>query len=103
MTAVIELGGKQYRVAQGQTISVERMETAPGESVDIREVLLLDENGKVQVGQPFVQGAKVSAEVLEDGRGPKMHIIKKHPKKRYELKQGHRQNYTLLKITSVSA
>lgn len=101
MYAVIEVGGKQYRVSEGETIEVERLPLAVGESLDIHRVLLLGGDGQLVVGRPTVEGAQVRALVTDQGRGRKVTVFKFKRGNRYQRKQGHRQGYTRLKIESI--
>jgi len=94
--AVIETGGKQYRVSPGQTIDVERLEVAEGKTVDLDKVLLIGDGKKVTVGTPTVDGAKVVATSQGEGKGDKVIVFKYKPKVRYRKKTGHRQLYTRL-------
>lgn len=101
MYAVIRTGGKQYRVAEGDTLRVEKLPGEKGSSVELTEVLLLGEGAEVKVGQPLVAGAKVRAEVVDQGRGKKIVVYKFKRRKNYRRKQGHRQHYTTLKIVGI--
>ena len=101
MYAVIESGGKQYRVAEGDEIEVEKLAVEPGKNVEIDRVLMIADEDGVRVGTPTVEGATVSATVKEHGRAKKI-IVYKH-KKNYHKKQGHRQDYTRLHIDQISA
>lgn len=103
MFAVIRTGGKQYRVAENDVIRVERLDGEAGASVTLDQVLMVGEGEKVTVGAPLVDGASVSAEVVEQGRGPKLIIFKKKRRQNYRRKKGHRQDLTVLKITGISA
>ena len=103
MYAVIKTGGKQYRVEEGDVVRIEKIEVATGESVDFDQVLLVANGDDVKVGQPVVDGAKVTAEVLEQGRHKKVKIIKFRRRKHHMKRQGHRQWYTEIKITGISA
>ncbi len=105
MYAVIKTGGKQYRVEQGATIRVEKLAGEPGKgaTVELGEVLLVGDGETVKVGQPFVEGAKVQAEVLGAVLGPKLIVFKFRRRKAYRRKNGHRQQYTALKITGITA
>jgi len=99
--AVVESGGKQYRVTVGQTIDVEKVSAEPGESVTLDKVLLVGEGDAVKVGQPTVKDASVSATVLEHGLKRKAIIWHFMPKQRYRVKRGHRQEYTRLRIDEI--
>lgn len=103
MYAVIATGGKQYRVSQGETLRVEKLELEPGKSIEFNDVLLVADGENIKVGAPHVAGAKVVAEVMGEGRGPKLIIFKYRRRKGYRRKTGHRQPFTALKITSISA
>jgi large subunit ribosomal protein L21 len=102
MYAIIETGGKQYRVAEGETLKVERLEAEDGTTVDIDKVLMLADGDDVRVGRPYLTGAKVTAEVAGHGRGDKVRIIKFRRRKHYMRRQGHRQWFTALKITGIN-
>jgi large subunit ribosomal protein L21 len=101
MYAVIESGGKQYTVRQGDVIKVEKLAAAVGESLEIDRVLLLG-GDKVQIGTPLVRGAKVTAKVLEHGKNKKVIVFRYKPKKHVRVKKGHRQPYTKLSIESIA-
>ncbi len=101
MYAVVETGGKQYRVTVGQTIEVEKLPFAVGERVELDKVLLVADGDEVKVGQPTVKGAKVLATVVEHGKGKKIIVFKYKPKERYRRKKGHRQAYTRLRIEEI--
>lgn len=103
MHAVIQTGGKQYRVSEGDVLRVEKLDAEAGAKLEIKEVLLVSDGDTVKVGTPFVSGGKVTAEVTEHGRGEKIEIIKFRRRQKYRRKQGHRQDYTELKITKVTA
>jgi large subunit ribosomal protein L21 len=103
MYAVIKSGGKQYRVQEGQTLKLEKIEVPTGESIDFDEVLLVGNDDEVKVGAPLVEGAKVSAEIVSHGRGDKVTIIKFRRRKHHMKRQGHRQWFTEVKITGISA
>ncbi len=102
MYAVIETGGKQYRVTEGDVINVEKLDAEVGKAVTIKEVLVVEKEGETLVGAPYVTGASVKAEVLENGKGPKVVIYKYKAKKDSKKKQGHRQPYTQLQIKSIT-
>jgi large subunit ribosomal protein L21 len=103
MYAVIETGGKQYRVSPGQTIEVEVLPAEPGSTVTLDRVLLVSNEDETLVGQPLVPGAHVVATVTREGRGEKILVFKYKAKKRYRRTQGHRQNYVALTITDIHA
>lgn len=103
MYAVIKTGGKQYRVAEGQTLKVEKLEVEEGASVDFDTVLMIADGDRIEVGAPYVAGARVSATVESQGRGPKIRIIKFRRRKHYFKTQGHRQSYTELRINGISS
>jgi large subunit ribosomal protein L21 len=101
--AIVESGGKQYNVESGDTIRVEYIERDSGDKVEIEDVLMLSEDGKLQIGSPVVAGAKVTAEVVGQGKAKKVTVFKYKAKTRYRRKNGHRQFYTDLLITDISA
>lgn len=101
MYAIIETGGKQYRVSEGDTITVEKLNIEDGDTVEFDKVLLLGEGADVKVGTPYIDGAKVAARVVESGKAKKVVIFKYKAKKDYRKKQGHRQPYTTIEITSL--
>lgn len=104
MYAVIKTGGKQYRVSEGQVLRIESLNAEVGDKVEFDEVLMVGEGSDVKVGTPVVEGAKVAATVEANGRGDKVTIIKfRRRKNRSKTKQGHRQNYTEVKIGKISA
>lgn len=103
MYAVIKTGGKQYKVQEGDTIRVEKLEASEGETIKLDTVLMLTDGDKVTVGTPLVAGASVSATVKAQGRGKKIKIIKFRRRKHYRRQAGHRQAYTELAITGISA
>ncbi len=101
MYAVVETGGKQYRVQEGDEISVEKLGVEAGEEVVFDKVLAAGEGADIKVGAPYVAGASVKATVVENGKGEKIIIFKYKSKKDYRKKQGHRQPYTKVKIDSI--
>ncbi len=101
MYAVIETGGKQYRVSEGDVITIEKLAVEAGEKVEFDRVLVLSNEEDLKVGAPYVEGAKVFGEVVENGKGKKVIIFKYKSKKDYRKKQGHRQPYTMVKIESL--
>ena len=102
MYAVIETGGKQYRVTEGDVINVEKLDAEAGKSVTIKEVLVVEKEDKTLIGTPYVSGASVKAEVVENGKAKKVVIYKYKAKKDSKKKQGHRQPYTQLQIKSIT-
>ena len=103
MYAVIQTGGKQYRVSEGDTVRVEKLGAEEGASVDLDKVLLVADGDEVKVGAPYVDGGKVTATVKTHGRGKKVKIVKFKRRKHHLKRQGHRQWYTELEITGISA
>jgi large subunit ribosomal protein L21 len=103
MYAIIETGGKQYRVQEGDTLFIEKIEATAGETVEFDKVLVVSNEGKLSVGTPFVAGAKVEASVVEQGKGKKVIVFKYKSKKDYRKKQGHRQPHTKIKIEKINA
>ncbi|MFH1036599.1 MAG: 50S ribosomal protein L21 [Patescibacteria group bacterium] len=98
MLAVIMTGGKQYLVIPGQKLKIEKLEKKEGEEVVFKEVLLLEKGNKVEIGNPFVPGAKVTGKVLSQGKAKKVIVFKYKAKKRYHKKKGHRQPFTEIEI-----
>lgn len=103
MYAIIETGGKQYRVTEGQQIRIEKIKADDGQQVKFDRVLVLGDGAEAKVGAPYVDGAAVFGDVIETGKGKKVIIFKYKAKKDYRKKQGHRQPYTLVEITGISA
>ncbi len=103
MYAVIKTGGKQYRVTEGEVLSVEKLAGEVGSQVELAEVLSVGEGEGMKIGTPTVKGAKVVAEIVEQGKGKKVIIFKKKRRKGYTKKQGHRQLFTGLKIKEIKA
>ncbi|MGZ0018876.1 MAG: 50S ribosomal protein L21 [Proteobacteria bacterium SG_bin4] len=103
MYAVIKTGGKQYRIQVGEKLKVEQLDVENGSALVIDQVLMVADGDKVSVGTPLVSGAKVSATVLGQGRHDKIRIFKMRRRKHYQKHQGHRQNYTEIQITGISA
>jgi large subunit ribosomal protein L21 len=101
MHAIIKTGGKQYRVAEGDTLRIESLPANPGDAIELNEVLLITDGGDVTVGKPRVNGAKVLATVIANGRGPKIKIVKFKRRKHYRKQMGHRQNFTQVQINSI--
>ncbi len=103
MYAVVQSGGKQYRVKSGEQVRVEALPAEVGAAVSLEQVLLVGEGDAVRVGAPFVAGAKVSATVVSHGRGEKVRIFKLRRRKHFQKSQGHRQSYTELRIDAIVA
>lgn len=103
MFAVIKTGGKQYRVAPGQKLKIEKLDAEEGAVIHFGEVLLVADGDKVDIGAPFVKGAKVDGKVLAQGRDKKKIVFKYHAKARYRKKKGHRQPFTEVEITKITA
>ncbi|MEK8090467.1 50S ribosomal protein L21 [Thermithiobacillus plumbiphilus] len=103
MYAVIETGGKQYKVAVGDSLRVEKLENDEGSEVTLERVLMVGDGDNIQVGRPLLDGARVTAVVATQGRAKKVHIFKMRRRKHYRKSQGHRQYFTELKITGISA
>ncbi len=103
MHAIIVTGGKQYKVAQGDVLYVEKLPVDAGDSVKFDQVLAVIDGDKATFGQPTVAGASVEANVVKNGKGKKVIVFKYKPKKNYKRKQGHRQPYTKIEITKVNA
>lgn len=103
MYAIIETGGKQYKVAVGDSIRVEKLNAVAGETVVFDQVIAVSKDDKLTVGSPVVNGATVKADVVCDGKGKKIIVYKYKSKKSYHKKRGHRQPYTQLTITAIEA
>jgi large subunit ribosomal protein L21 len=103
MYAVIESGGKQHRVTPGEVLDIEKLDVAPGATVDFDRVLMVADGGDIKLGAPYVAGGKVTAEVVSQGRGDKVKIIKFRRRKHHMKQMGHRQWFTRIKITGISA
>lgn len=103
MYAIIESCGKQYKVAEGDVVFFEKLDAEEGKKVTFDKVILVSEEGKVQVGNPYVKDVKVEGKVVSHGKGKKIIVFKMKPKKNYRRKQGHRQPYTKVEITSIKA
>jgi large subunit ribosomal protein L21 len=100
--AVFRTGGKQYRAIQGQRVRVEKLEAAVGDAIEFDQVLMVGEGAAVTLGKPLVAGGKVTAKVIAQERADKITIIKFRRRKHYQRKQGHRQHYTEVEITSIA-
>jgi large subunit ribosomal protein L21 len=103
MFAIIETGGKQYRVEEGLELNVDLLKADTGNNLSIDSVLLVEKDGDTKIGEPYVMGAKVECEVLGHIRGKKIVVFHKLPKKDARKTQGHRQDYTQLKVKSITA
>ena len=103
MYAIIETGGKQVRVEEGRQIKVERLAAETGSEIVLDKVLLVDKGGDVAIGRPYVEKAQVACEVVEHGRGKKIIVFHKRRRKDSAKKQGHRQDFTTLKIKTIQA
>ena len=103
MYAVVHSGGKQYKVKEGQSFSVELLDVEPGETVKLDKVLLVEDGeGAVHLGKPYLESAEVTAEVVAHGRDKKIRIVKMRRRKHYRRTQGHRQHYTEVKIQKIA-
>ena len=103
MYAIIKTGGKQYRVQEGDLITIEKLEAATDETVTFDQVLTVVNDGSVKVGTPLVNGAKVTGKVVEHGKGKKILVFKYKAKSNYRRRQGHRQPFTKVRIESINA
>lgn len=103
MYAVIKTGGKQYRVAAGEKLKIEQIPADIGQEITLDQVLSVGEGEQIQVGSPLVSGAVVKATVLAQGRHDKVKIFKMRRRKHYQKRQGHRQNYTEVRIDAITA
>ena len=101
MYAIIESCGKQYKVTEGDVVFFEKLDAEEGKKVTFDNVILVSDEGKVQIGNPYVKGVKVEGKVISHGKGKKIIVFKMKPKKNYRRKQGHRQPYTKVEITSI--
>ena len=102
MYAVIQTGGKQYRVSAGEKLKIERIPGDVGQEIVLDQVLLVADGDALKMGAPLVAGARVKAKVLKHGRGEKVHIFKLNRRKHYRRSQGHRQNYTEIEILGIA-
>jgi large subunit ribosomal protein L21 len=99
--AIVEDGGKQYRVAVGGTIDVDRFDSESGDEMDFERILVIGDGDQTIIGAPYVEGARVSATVVGPVKGDKIVVFKYKPKKRYRVKTGHRQHYVRLRIDAI--
>ncbi len=102
MFAVIKTGGKQYTVKEGDSFNIEKLEVETGSKYNFEEVLFIS-GDKVVVGNPFIKGASVEVEIVDHGKADRVYIFKKKRRKDYRKRQGHRQNYTRVKVTKIIA
>ncbi len=102
MYAIVEINGQQFKVAQNQEIFVHKLQGNAGDAVNFDRVLLIDNNGAVQVGAPVIEGAKVSATIVDQLKGDKVIVFKKKRRKGYKLKNGFRQSFTKIKIEGIA-
>ncbi|VAX23367.1 LSU ribosomal protein L21p [hydrothermal vent metagenome] len=102
MYAVVKTGGKQYKVAKGDLVTVEKIEGEVGATVELGEVLMAGEGEKLEIGAPTLEGRAVTAKIVEQGRGPKILLIKHLRRKNSRVKKGHRQSLTTLEIVSIT-
>ena len=103
MYAVFKTGGKQYRASTGDVIKVEKIEAEKGATIELDQVLMVGEGEDVKIGTPFLEGGKVTAMVLDQGRGDKIKVIKFKRRKNYRRQMGHRQCFTQIEITGIDA
>ena len=103
MYAVFKTGGKQYRAATGDILKIEKLDAEKGATVELDQVLMVGEGEKVKIGSPYLKGGKVTATVVEHGRGDKIQIIKFKRRKHHMKRMGHRQDYTRIEITGIAA
>jgi large subunit ribosomal protein L21 len=103
MFAIVETGGKQFRVEEGRSLKVAKLDVQAGSEITLDKILLVGTGAEVKIGQPFVAGAAVQCEVVDHGRDKKIIIFKKKRRKDYRKTQGHRQDFTTLKVKSIQA
>ncbi len=101
MFAIVKTGGKQYRVVKDDVIRVEKLEAAAGDTIQLTEVLMVGADGDTVIGSPLIEGAAVTAEVVEQDRGEKIKVFKKRRRQNYRRKKGHRQDLTVLRIIDI--
>jgi len=103
MYAIVNIAGQQFKVQQDMRVTVHRLEGETGKAIEFKDVLLVDDNGKVKVGAPMLKGASVSGKILSHVRGDKVIIFKKKRRKGYQKQNGHRQDLTIVQIDSIKA
>lgn len=103
MYAIVATGGKQYRVTEGEKLRIEKLSAEAGDTVELDKVLMVGEGDDVKIGAPYLEGAKVTATVAANGRGDKVKIVKFRRRKHHRKQMGHRQSYTEIEITGISA
>ena len=103
MYAVITTGGKQYKVSPGDVVRVETLDAKKGDTIELKDVYMIADGDKVSIGKPTLESARVTAEVMGDGRGEKLLIFKHKKRKGYRRTNGHRQNYTAIKVKEIIA
>ncbi|HKK32453.1 MAG TPA: 50S ribosomal protein L21 [Desulfomicrobiaceae bacterium] len=103
MFAIVETGGKQFRVEEGRFLKVAKMDVEAGAEISLDKVLMVGEGAEVTVGRPYVEGATIACEVLDHGRDKKIIVFKKKRRKDYRKKQGHRQDFTTIKVNAIQA
>jgi large subunit ribosomal protein L21 len=103
MFAVVETGGKQYKVEPESVIRVEKLEGEKGDEITMENILAVESKGEMKVGNPYVKNARVKAEIVNQGKGKKIVVFKYKPKKRIRVKTGHRQHYTTLRVKEIIA
>ena len=103
MIAVVKTGGKQYKISEGDVFQVEKLEGKVGETINLDQVLICGEGDSIKIGSPYVEGCSVACEVTEQLRDKKIIVFKKHRRKNYRRKNGHRQSLTRLKVTGITA
>ncbi len=103
MYAVITTGGKQYKVSPGDIVRVESLDAKKGDTIELKDVYLIADGDKISVGKPTISSAKVTAEVVGEGRGEKLLIFKHRRRKGFRKTTGHRQNYTAIKVKEITA
>jgi large subunit ribosomal protein L21 len=103
MYAVIATGGKQYRVTEGETLKVEKLDAEEGSEIELDQVLMVADGDNIQVGTPVLESGKVTAKIKSHGRGKKVEIVKFRRRKHHRKQMGHRQSYTEIEVTGISA